>query len=221
MSVRLWTEVGIPEKLDLKRAQPLASLYFDIFLSESILARLHWKRWFVGLVGPVCSTAGGVYASLGQLFLLASALARTRPNFAGRSDFLAVVGDAMCERVESAAALDFWSLYPELGRQILIAANLPSRTVDRAMESESGQILLAGTKVPQSTAFQFATAKVVEGLALGSTSPELVTQVANQSLADSELLGQSGVIVSTVPDLDAEELAFLSQWEVVRQVASP
>ena len=198
------------------QAKVLSIAYIDLHLATEVLDRLRWKRWFLGLIGPPCAPADELMVAFAYVFLLASSIARQRPN-PQPAETMAATAPPLRRRVQEAgiAADDFRAIFPDLLVNTCLAANVFPSTIEGASQSESGQEALLGTKVPRNAALRLATEKANEGFVFGTLFPDLARRMIEQSLpvvASIRLPYVAGASMTTIDDFDCHALEFVDDW---------
>ena len=186
--------------------------YFDVYLCNKVLSSLRWKRWFLGLIGPRCTTAGSLTEAFEYIFGVSAVIAYAKPEFELEA-MLKVTLDHLSGNVHNRAAsvegraISFSGLYSDLLPTVCMEANLASSIVETAMESESGRDLLRGTKVPTGAALRVALQIAREGFIFG----QMYADEARSLISSSRSFGFNLQTEVTSPEQHVD--ALVREWE--------
>ncbi len=186
--------------------------YFDVYLCNNVLSSLRWKRWFLGLIGPRCTTAGLLIEAFEYIFGVSAVIGYAKPDFdlqALLRETLDYMSSNVRDRVEGmrTTAMSFSGLYSDLLPTVCTEANLASSIVETAMESESGRDLLRGTKVPTGAALRVALQIAREGFIFG----QMYADEARSLISSSRSLGFNLQTEVTSPEQHVD--ALVREWE--------
>lgn len=177
----------------------MAFTFFRSLFSLRVLSCLAWRRWFLGILGPRCTTAEDMLGALTYLFHLSAAAAQEPGLVEGAlgSDWAAFdTTFEIRQRVRGAqrAGTDFDSLFPDAIQMVCAEANLGASFVREGLMSDAGRRTLLGTKVPEGAAFRLTAQVVEQGLEFGELYPDLARQAAaNDELAVAALAECAGM----------------------------